>query len=364
MFDKVHFSADHKSEVTYKERVEEFWAWFEPRSDRFYQTIDDGECASLVTEVSDACQRMLPGLSWVFGPGLHGGHSLTLSGEGNVLKQLLADYWLELSPELPRWTFYAARQPSDPERLRTLQIGIGVDGDQHIGTEDFWLRTHVDEDAEVIDIVAWHPLLESVPDEHHYQILFLLLDEALGEFGTQTWLGQIAVERMEKSESNQTIASLPEFIKNVENYHGWEKHSPLDCYSIYQFGEQSDMPRGDTVAGATCIVSVLSDFFEHGGELLEDPLEELGAELVYVAIDSVNLPEGEQAEARGQMEDLLDEALGESMAGRVLGGAYGLKETYIDLILFHGETSREIVQQTLAEMNLRGEVRIVPFAKG
>lgn len=67
---------------SFKQRVTEFWQWYPQVAERFFETIERGQCQSLAKEVGDFMDRTLPGLAWVFGPGEQGGHSFTVSGEG------------------------------------------------------------------------------------------------------------------------------------------------------------------------------------------------------------------------------------------------------------------------------------------
>ena len=346
-------------QATFKQRVAEFWQWYPTVAERFFETIERGECESLADEVSEFMDQALPDMSWVFGPGENGGHSFTLSGEGHKPKQLLAEYWRSQAPELPHWTFHASRQPTTPEQLKNIAIAVG-DGDQ-VDAESFLLKTAVDEEAQLIHLTAWHPALAELPEEHHYQILFLLLDEALGEFGVQTWLGELKIEPFEAGEATQTIATLPAFIDQVEQYHQWEKLPPLQSYALYEAPEQHDFPRGDTVVGTTCIADLVFDLLENGGRLAEDPLPGLGAEFAYVAIDGSVFPDGQQSDVRGNIEDALSDALQSEQAGRTLGGAFGAGHSYIDLLLLDGENSRRIVELTLDKLQLRGKAELRTF---
>ncbi len=67
-----------RREGSFKDRVAEFWGWYASVADRFFQEIEAGQCANLTTEVRRQCDKLLPALSWVFGPGENGGHSFTL----------------------------------------------------------------------------------------------------------------------------------------------------------------------------------------------------------------------------------------------------------------------------------------------
>jgi hypothetical protein len=345
--------------ATFKERVTAFWDWYVQVADRFFQTIERGRCEDLVAEVGGFMDETLPHLAWVFGPGENGGHSFTVSGEGVVPMQLLAEYWCSRGPGIPNWTFYGSRQPSPPERLKDFAIRVGAH--DQVDFETMLTRTAVDEEAQAIHLSAWHPAFERLPDEHHLQILFLLLDEALGEFGTEMWLGQIQVDRIVPGKDTRPLVELPAFVQQVNDYYEWDKLPPLRSYSLYEVSEQSESRRGDTVVGTTCIPNVIFEFLEHDGELPEDPLEGTGAEFAYVAVDGSVFPEGGQTEVRGNIEDALAEALESEQSGRTLGGAFGIDESYIDLILFDGERSRQIVSETLNGLQLGGRSRLESF---
>ncbi len=348
-----------QAQASFKDRVTQFWQWYPTVADRFFQTIEQGNCEALTNEVGEAAVQTLPTLAWVFGPGEGGGHSFTVSGEGQVPKQLLAEYWHARAPEIANWTFHASRQPATPENLSSMAIAVGEH--DSIDTENFLLKTEVDDESQLIHIVAWHPTLAKLPEEHHYQILFILLDEALGEFGTQTWLGNIELQPLTPGEGIRTIATLPQFIRQVEEYHGWEKLPPLRAYSVYELSEQGPFPRGDTLVGSTCIPDVIFEFIEGEGRLREDPLAGTGAEFAYAAIDGSVFPDGKQSDIRGNIEDAIDDALQNQRSGRSLGGAFGLNESYIDLLLLDGDNSRQIVEQALAELQLSGRSRVEAF---
>lgn len=346
-------------EQTFKQRVTKFWQWYPTVAERFFETIEAGKCGSLVDEVADFCESTIPGLSWVFGPGENGGHSFTLSGEGQIAKQLLAEYWLQRAPEIPKWTFHASRQATPSEFVKGF--AISVDEGNRVDVDGFQVRTHVDDERQKIDILAWHPVLERVPQAQHFTILFLLADEVLGEFGTQTWLGEIKIEPFTPDAYTRSLSDLPEFISHVNTYHKWEKLPPLETYCVYQLKETKPSPRGDTVVGSSLIPKLVFDCIDNDGKLSEDPLKNMGAELVYVAIDGSVFPEGQQSDVRANIEDVLTDSLEKELSGQTLGGAFGLNESYIDVLLVDGQESRRIVSETLAQLQLASRSRIESF---
>ncbi|MEZ6107310.1 MAG: hypothetical protein R3B96_14625 [Pirellulaceae bacterium] len=65
---------------------------------------------------------------------------------------------------------------------------------------------------------VWHPVFEFLPEDGQWQIVFLLFDEALGKFGTETWIGDIEVAAFEKDDKTRSITDLPRFIDQVSEY--------------------------------------------------------------------------------------------------------------------------------------------------
>ena len=107
--------------------------------------------------------------------------------------------------------------------------------------------------------------------------MFLLLDEAIGEFGTEMWLGAISAAPIIGDDKTVTVATLPEKIRQVNAYYQWEKLSPLQSYSGYEVKKQAKGPRGDTIVGLTCIPNIISDFLDNKGKLKDNPLKGTGA---------------------------------------------------------------------------------------
>jgi hypothetical protein len=96
---------------------------------------------------------------------------------------------------------------------------------------------------------------------------------------------------------------------------------------------------------------------------LSDPLAGSGADYIFVSFDKSILPEKGEVAARDEIEDALGDALKAAFSGRVLGGAMGSNRAYIDLMLYDGSTSLEIVHRMLIEKKLPVGTEIHFFAK-
>lgn len=346
-------------ELTFKVRVERFWRWYSQAGARFYQTIESGNCGDLAKEVSKCVNDLSPGLAWVFGPGAEGsGHSFTLSGEDVLHRQLLAIYCVSRAPKLNGWTFFASRQPGTIEGIR-MEIG-----GHKFDAMEFWITPKINNESEKVDITVWHPLFATVRKENErLSPLFLFLDEVLGEFGTGQWIGEI--------ESNDTrladaipLKELHGFIKKLEAEKGWQKLPPGESGVVYSREERLNrFLRDDIIVGSTTHSDLVNEFHRAEGQL-QNPLAGTGADYVFVSIDSRFFPETkEMVEKRSVIEDALNQTLQSAQNGRLLGGAFGAQYGYIDLLLFDGQNSLEIVERVLREQNLPAGTAINFFAK-
>lgn len=357
MFSLFKSKASKNADMTFKARVDSFWEWYAEVAPRFFQTIEAKQGASLAGEVSQKMDSLFPGMAWVFGPGEGGhGHSFTLSGEGVLHRQLLTQYWQSRAPSLPGWTFYSARQPGRVEEIR-MEIG-----GRSFDPRELWLTPAVNQDRQKIDITAWHPLFVGMDRKACLSPLFLLLDEALGEFGTEQWIGEIKVDDQKFADA-LPLAELPAFTKKLEAETGWKKLPPGQAAVGYRLQQPHQrFLRGDIITGTTVHPRLLNEYLVAEGEL-SDPLAGSGADYVFVAFDMRILPKGQQVAVRGGIEDALDDNLRRNHSGRLLGGAFGVENAYIDLLLFDGEQSVEIVRRVLQEQNLPTGTAIHYFAK-
>jgi hypothetical protein len=336
------FSHKATREPTLKTRVDEFWEWYSRKAAEFYTAIEAKRCGELQPEVSATVDRLLPGMAWVFGPGENrAGHSFTLSGEGVLARQFVAEYWQAAAPKLHGWTFYASRQPSDNVRSFRLEL----DENRNFEPQELWLHPVVDEETEKLNLTAWHPLFASIPDNTKWTALFLLLDEALGEHGTQNWIGEIQFADSHLKESIP-VWELPDVIRQTESKYGWKKLKPTDIFTTYKFKEPNEIFRGDTKVGSARYWSLVRDYLHNKGPV-DHPCPDIGVDFVFVAFTSEILPKGEEVVFRGEIEDNLIAVFSQNRSGDHLGGAMGMKNTYIDAAIYDGEASIQQIQQVL-----------------
>jgi hypothetical protein len=343
-------------EATFKTRVERFWEWFTIEAARLYAVVDAGQSATLADEITTKVESLGLG-AWVFGPGAGGvGHSLTVTGEGDLHRQLLTIYWVSRAPKIDKWTFYPSRQPGP---VKGWSINIG---NAKFDPMEYWLVPSVNLEDEKIDLQVWHPRFDSMDEKTRGFVLFLFLDEALGEYGTQRLIGKVSYNPKALGEAIP-ITELKDYVDRVQAQNEWRKLAPGEGGTIYQLGEpHARFRRGDIISISTMNPKLLMQYLDAAGQL-SDPLKGTGADYVYVSFERGWLPRGGEVAKRGEIEDCLDRVLKNARSGRLIGGAMGTENAYIDLMIFDGQNSLQIVRELLEAAKLPKETSINYFAK-
>jgi len=342
--------------MTFKTKVEDFWIWFEANAERILETINDGKCGDLSVETAAAVNNMGLG-AWVYGPPPEGevGHSLTVSGEGNIHLQFLTEYWLSKAPKLKGWTFYSARQAGNLGGFIDIK-GLKVE------LKAMWVNTVVNNENEKIDITIWHHNFPDIEENDRHMITFIILDEVLGEYGTDNWIGEINYSDQAMKES-MPVAELKDYVHQLHSETGWKKYAPTEVYSSYKIPElEKTFPRSDTFIGTTANFNLVRDFLYAEG-VMESPLEGTGADFVYISCNCSILPKGREVDFRGDIEDVLCEALEAEGYGKVFGGATGHQNFYVDIVIFDGEKSLDIIKSVLCAQKLPSDTTIHYFDK-
>lgn len=344
--------------LTFREQVAEFWKWF-PDIAEDVSTAIMGQDQDRTIQFFD--ERFVPGLkarsgglAWDIGAGKSGDRlALTLSGQGQAVRQLLAKYWLSQALQVPGWEFFDAKQPLPADQLKDMAIEVhGV----QIDMQSVMVGTRVDEDQEAVDIRVWHESLANLDRVARFEVLYPMLDHALGEFATQTKIGTI--EFAPESDAIPLI-ELPRFLNQLWVERGWEERSPLETYSGYQAEPTEGFERADTISGYTCIPNVVLAFLNDQGRLDYDPLEGSGAQLAYVQIDRSHDDPNVDLEQRSKIEEEISKRLNGG-GGYVVGGATGTEFSYIDVILFDGERSHTAVAEAV-DLTDNANYEIKPF---
>jgi len=344
-------------EPTFNERVIEFWTWFQQVAPRFTAAIDARKCADLTDETSARVDQLQAGFAWVYGPGADRcGHSLTLSGEGVEHRQLLALHWLSLAPTIPGWTFYASRQ-SGPIKGHVITME-----DLRIDPKELWVTPTINPETEKIDLVVWHHEWERITEKKRWTVVFLFLDEVLGEYGTQWWIGEISFGK-DHLAASFPLEELGDYVATTIQAQEWKRAAPGEEWTGFKIKPATESyPRCDLITISTCAPELFRTYMKEK-DAMSDLLAGSGADFIYISIDHGFFPEGDEITKRAAVEEALDDALKSQNAGRVLGGGFGTERGYIDLLIYDGARSLATVRTVLKEHRVPSGTMIEFFAR-
>jgi hypothetical protein len=340
-------------ELTFRERVDNFWTWFGTVAERLSGELKDKNTAVIAEEISERVDVLGPGFAWEVGPE-GDATSLTLTGEGNLHRQLLTQFCIERAPKINGWKFYPSRQP-DRTRAMELHISGKVFDGKHI-----WVSPTVNREEEAFDLAVWHPEWQTLDDNQRWTMLFIFLDTQLGEYGTQQWIGKIEFSEAQLKEAI-ALPELPAFIDEVRTREDWKPMVPGEWIILYRLEPHNQFARGDIAIGQTKNNVLLKDYLRAEG-MLDDPLAGTGADYIYLTIGIEHLPKGEEVSTRSTFEDALDDGLRRKGLGRLLGGATGSRFGYIDLLVYDGDKSIAAIERVLKEQNAPTGMHLHYFA--
>ena len=346
-------------DATFRERVHEFWNWFPHQADQLTAAVNSDNPKKSLESFFEDVRTKIGGLAWAFGPGsTEDTLSFTVTGEGEKSRQLLAQFWLENAVPVAGWDFYCSRQATPAEHLDGIKIEVG---DACIDTTTMLINTEVDDENQVINLQAWHPAFEELDENGRYNIAFLLLDESLGEYGTQSKLGKIELKpSSEDRPLAKPLASLPGYLETLWADKGWEENSPLETYTGYQAEPTDNFVRSDTIAGYTNVPEVVVAYLDNDGKLDEDPVNGTGASFYFVKLDRGELPEDHDPLAfRTEIETEVARRIAGG-GGYVIGGATGTNYSYVDVVIFDGERSLAAIREAI-DLTHNGDFEILPF---
>jgi hypothetical protein len=193
-------------------------------------------------------------------------------------------------------------------------------------------------------------------------VTFLFLDEVLGEYGTQWWIGDVSHGEDQLARS-LPIEELSDYIEKVASENEWVKYPPGEGWALYELNPQDAVyPRSDLYTLFTCNPSLVRDYVDVRGKW-RSPFESTGADYVYASLPLEFFPDGIEAKTRGMIEDALDLALRAAKSGRCLGGGMGRQRACVDLLIYDGERSLSIVRDTLRELKVAEGTLIEYFAE-
>jgi hypothetical protein len=314
----------------------------------------------LVRFMDESLGAIDPRLCWEFGPARNpenarsGGHRLVITPEGEYWLRPVVNYILSKAPAIPHWEFYGNRPPETVEHVR-----MTVKGRQGVEFQQAGVEARVGENRK-IDLIYTFPQ-DRWPEKKAHEVAFQITETLMGDEVLDTWIGVIEVGDarepgrrwlpLDRGQATVTslIQSMVEQLPAQPLFRIDKDQQSWSNYSIEREEEFDDYPaRSDVIVGSTCDVIMLEAalsprFFDSRCHSRHQEY------FCYLKIDAADVPRSERIEHRSSLEDPLDEALQSAGVGGSIGGASGIRYSYVDLSLTNVNQALGIVRQVLAQ---------------
>lgn len=336
-------------------RVEESLRLFEENSEKLCSYID----ASCREEMLELCAKILsPAFDTAFELGFNGKkYELILSPNGNGVSVFVLDYYRKhLTDKLrEKWNVIVGRQPNPNIALQM--------GDVKVSAEDFdmWLRK--DEDSVCLELYcdSLAPLLKN-DEDRAYDIMYILLDNTVGELAGMKYIGDVMLLSEKKKEECGSLSQLPAYLAGEFELPDGGVCSPevfYDSYCGYRPVSVDDSEcrydRDDVFIGVTCCYPLVCEYL-NGESGLADRLTSCGICAGYFAYSNERfdgVPDRGAAvlDFREEIQNKIYERMGEDCV-LFTGGATGVFGSYIDFIAWDIEALLEAAAEVMKESSL------------
>lgn len=343
-------------EIPYRVRVENCWKKFIKEEAVLRQLID---VKAGREDISEELHKLLsPAFEDVYAEvGRNGDkYDLILNLEGDWSRLFSRAYFMSKAPKevLEHWNIIVGRK-SNGQAIDRFRIEMGghsvCASDICIWTE--WMNGFVN-----LSVYCEHmlPLIKGNINAA-YNILYILLDQAVGELAEMKFIGDIKFLDEPLERPSMSITGLMDDMVNnlsLSKEQLLDTNRYIDMYSAYRMNPDEtskDGKRRDIISGATCFLPLMNDYYADK-TYMNDSLKKDGISsgFLFYPIDTIaSDSRGTQIlDLRDAITNELEKALPDSFM--FVGGATGVHFGYIDFIAWDLREVLELVPK-IAEKN-------------
>jgi len=317
--------------TSYKQRVKSFWELFCTEEADFRSLIDEGNH-------TQAFARLRPMLDLISIGSFElnasktddSKYELVMSGEGDLTTIFMISYCMAHTPEeiSEKWIFHGTRPRLEGD------FGIEMHGIS-LSAEDFLIYPALNKTNKKVDISIYCSKFKGLSEEKKQELMFIYLDSLIGETYTIAYIGKIDLLGSKKIfKKHITLANLYQYIEEIIKENGWEKiNDPCEWGCVYeQKSEDTEEVRNDIFIGYSNNMDIIRHFYTNKSWFKE--ILNTGVSFGFLYYDNTEISTERLAEYRGEFEERVVEALQTINVATLIGGGTGIKNSYIDFIIF------------------------------
>jgi len=356
-------------------RIDKWWEAFEATKEKILDSFKP-EMAALRNDwlhewMEQNLQAIHPELMYEFGPAIEGkGHRLVITPEVDTHLRPLVDLLLQRRPSLDGWEFYTYRPPESVELANWTVEG------RTKRSLNGCLVTAVMGQFRRINVTVYSPHCSGPDDQESQAASFIAAESLLGEERLDKWCGAVETVPLPK------VGVLGKLLGSQSKERGGPRPLPLDrlvptfdaliasnseqlpnrpyadiardsshsyaALEISSADPNGEFPWSDMFTAITSDVA-LWEAAHNGVPFYSCRFSRFNETFAFLKIEGLY-----SSDARGEIEDAINEALLLSNLGGVIGGGAGSNFSYIDLALTD-------VRKAAAAMFAKLRERKLPF---
>jgi len=175
-----------------------FWNWFQNNDAELFNFETDQE--RVFDRLAREMHKVNPSLTFEFGPKQNGQREFVISADGIKAAFPAVEALYSAAPSLPHWKVVKFRPRREPFDISYKGANVKASS----------VKVHMELNGRVADLTVFIPGYTSAESGSYGAINYLLLDQALGEFDVETYVGEIRIESSpHPDEKTYSLAELP-----------------------------------------------------------------------------------------------------------------------------------------------------------
>ncbi|PPS22225.1 tetratricopeptide repeat protein [Brachyspira murdochii] len=324
---------DDDNGINFIERINLFWKWFE-ENEAYISSMIENNHDDLVNFVSSGVKIISDNISFNINKNYE--FIFTVDGK-NYLFYLIPKVISSMPYKLKeKWTFLPYLPSSEG-----INFSIEVQN-KKIEMQEVLIKIEFDEENDKFDLIFYNTELNNLDKEEAYNIFFIMMENSIGEGLSRIYIRYVDISS-NKLYNMISLTELEEYIKKTLQFYRKEFiRDPLKQYFSYTFEPKNiDILRYDIIAGNTLYYETINDYYnENVYDIVE--ISKCGARALFLSYtyDDENDNDEIRREILNERYEILERLEKEVLGyrgkdiGLLLGGAIGINNIYIDLIVY------------------------------
>lgn len=336
----------------FRMRTEEGWASFLTGEGELRALLEEEDREAVSERLVSRCTELLsPAFADVAFELGHNGekYELILTPEGDRSRLFQLAYFRQHAPRelLKSWNIKVGR-------TRSENFGLRIYG-QDVALEDVRVWPEKTQNSS-LNLKLYCEKLAPLMKENEgqvYNIIYILLDQALGELAAMRYVDRLEVLEAPAEQESIPLNHLAGFVARQVDPEGWPRANDPELagerYTAYEGkpSEEEDWPlRADVYVGVTCCIPLLNGYFQNDDYYM-DRLHQDGVVpgFFYYPLDGVD--KKDILNLRDQLEQAIEARCGEGIV-TFTGGATGTVFGYLDFIAWDLRTLLDAAVEVFA----------------